>query len=301
MITREMIRNGRPTSVGSLVCTQKIVDDGISTLFYHTAIHMCREDFIGGKNDERDFQQLTKFFSLLRDRLSSVFNFREASYVDDYGVFTFSAQDGWLCLADLPLPLDPALAQDVFMGMLTILDEYRQCDINNNGYRPLLFICRESVYVQLDETGRLAAIRLLPLPYNKRILYAGMPHEVFHKKADISTDIYMAAYLYLSLRFTEEQSFDESEFSLCDCLAERCLSPFTMRRPSLEQLMETFGEESNQKDAETPTNAVPAVNKACESIRYDYNDVEPQKRAKKRGLKRLESLFSTEAADAEDE
>ncbi len=251
MVTEETIRSGKRTSVGSIVCKHKVIENGVPTLFLHTAIPMTLEQFIPNAAGEGDFSAINKLFSQLATHMKkALFTYQGASSVEEYGVFTFAAPEGWRSLAELPLPLEPQAALDIFSTLLKTIDEYRRCDINDDGYRPLLFICPESVYVMFDKDGKLQDLQLLPMPYDSQAMYEGMPREISHIKPDLSADISMAAYLYLLLKYTKEKPFNEAVFTRCDALAEQCLSPFPHRRPSLEQLLAAVQSDAASKDGD---------------------------------------------------
>ncbi len=315
MITEEMIRSGRKTALGGIVCTERIVEDSVSTIYLHSAIRMEREDFIEGEKGERNYYRLKTFFTQLETRMSAVFSFEKASYVEDYGIFTFSAPEGWTCLADLQLPLSGEMSLKIFKSLLEFINTYRQCDMNLGGYKPMLFICPESVYIKFDDENNLKEVRLLPMPYDKEVMYSGMPHEVLQKKANLSSDVSMAAYLYLLLKYTNEQSFDETLFTKCDYLAELCLSPFEMRRPSLSRMLTSVDSDEPVDNKPADDNnyivviddTVPAT--AKKQKRSSFFGIKKKKKSKKAGKisnlskakDKFDDMLSTEEADNNEE
>ena len=149
-----------------------------------------------------------------------------------YGVFSFGldTDDGWQCLADVQEPMNTEQALDVFRGLVQIIKQYSSSKMHAAAYRPMKCICRDSVYFRYDENGALQ-LRLLPLPCVQPTNYVGMPQAL----NDVAADIYMAAYLYLSLKYPDGAAFDEDND--VDFLAESCLSLFPQRRPALHELV----------------------------------------------------------------
>ncbi len=329
-IPEEMIRSGKRTSVGSIVCKHKVIENGVPTLFLHTAIPMTLEQFRPNGAGERDFSVMNEAFSMLDTHMKkALFSYKGASAQGEYGVFTFSAPEGWHSLAEMTLPLKPQVALHIFEAVLKTIEEYRQCDVNDNGYRPLLFICPESVYVTFDPSGNFKDLQLLPMPYDPQAMYEGMPRELGRTQPDISADISMAAYLYLLIKYTADKPFDQAIYAQCDRLAEQCLSPFPQRRPSLEQLLaavqngedtqavsdKNSGESADDgyiiisgKDDTTAPVAPTRSEKPKRSIfggKGSKKAAKPKKPKKKSAIVSaigtVEDLFSTQAADEAEE
>lgn len=222
--------------LGSKVITRRIVNDGVSALSLNVAVEMSKSQFRPDYEGADGYHALQSFYKNLSIHMPEhFFALSESRAVEDHAVFSFCVSEEWTGLARLEQPISGALALEIFRRLVTALAVYEQCAVNAGGYRPLLFICADSVYVSLDENGELRKLCLLPLPYDPATDYVGMPRQI---GTGSGADVYMAAYLYLLLKYPEAQPFDEgSEY---DALAERCTSLFVQRRPQLAELAETL-------------------------------------------------------------
>ncbi len=316
---RSMIRSGRRTALDGIVCTQRIIEGGVSTLHLHAAIRMEKDEFAQDGTGDRNLHRLAAMYQQLDTHMGgAMLNFSHSSYVDEYGIFTFTAPEEYRCLADLPMPLEPQAALEIFAALLNILHTYRRCAINKNGYRPLLCICRDSVYLDISPDGQLNGVRLLPLLYDPQTAYEGLPREIFRDKTpDVSADVHMAAYLYLLLKYTDVGPFDPHALTVCDALAEQCLSPFVLRRPPLDQLLHAAqndqplsqAEEDSHLRDDTPAfvvideeeDAVVPIFKGkgrlLDAVKKKLDDSRQKRQRRTVGEKDRFDLFSTEQAD----
>lgn len=253
-VTEEDIRQSVVTAVGSRLIEKKAEVGGVPTLIFNTAIRMTVEELRPDYEGVNGYAFLDEKYRSLGTHVGEYFfNFEQADTVNDYGVFSFHAAEGWKSLRDAKAPLSSDTALEIFRRLVDFLWEYNNCAYTRKGYRPLLFICRDSVYTKVNSKGELQ-ICMLPMPYDACTQYPGMPREVFERQGDVSADVYMAAYLYLQLKYPDGQPFAEDEYAKYDLLAERCLSPFLQRRPSLEELVTQLATEE-KKQAPNPAPA----------------------------------------------
>ncbi len=244
-VTEEDIRQASTTAVGSKFFAERANIGGAPTLVLNTALRMRADEFRQDYDGTRGYYALEALYQAFGTQVRNYFfNFDRAYSVEDYGVFSFHATEEWQSLRQSKLPLSAEMALDIFRQLVKLLRDYSRCSLNRDGYRPLLFICRDSVYVSFDGDGALQ-VCLLPMPYDAYTQYAGMPREVFTQQGDVSADLYMAAYLYLQLKYPNGEPFAEDAFAQYDLLAERCLSPFKQRRPSLQELLAQLEEPSD--------------------------------------------------------
>lgn len=244
VITEESIRSSKKNALGTQIFELQNSINGIPTLFLNTAIPMSIDEFRENYecvNGNRGFYYYKDFYNLLNAHTRNrFFTFDKAMPVESYAVYSFYTSRKWVSLSQLDQPVSSELALSIFRKLILFLEEYSRSPINANGYKPLLFICRDSVYVELNSDYTLNDICILPLPYSNTTEYIGMPRDIHNGKADITADIYMAAYLYLELKYSGNEPFNEDEYSEYDQLAERCLSLFAQRRPSLNELFEAL-------------------------------------------------------------
>ncbi len=227
-ITEEDIRSAADTALGSRMFTRKAVIGGAPTQILHVSVKMCMQEF------EQEYQRLQDAYNALNSHMGRwFFHYAGDSALDYDAIYSFYAAEGWQPLRGLMTQLTPADAADVLRQLLEMLQEYRHSAINGNGYRPLLFLCADSVY--LRRKNGAPEICLLPMPYAADTRYAGMPHEAPEGHGDPSSDVAMAAYLYLQMRCANGDPFAGEDPVVQ--LAERCLSPFLSRRPSAEALL----------------------------------------------------------------
>ncbi len=317
-VTEEMIRGGKKTSLGGVVCSQ----ENDKEVLLHAAIRMEKKDFLEGGDGVKNLYRLDDVFSGLSVHMrESVFFFKGTSYANDYGAFTFVMSKDWQCLDEASEEQQQQMALEIFVKLLKFIRNYRKCDINNELYRPLLFLCRESVYFRRDKSNGKLQIALLPLPCDPQTAYAGIPHEFHTNEADASSDICMAAYLYLLLKFGDDRPFGEGKITQIDRLAERCLSPFILRRPSIEELLavaasgesEPVAQEEKEDDdielvvgeevAFVPKEASQKKPKTSflDTVKKKFSQNAKAKGNVSKAKDRFDDMFSTEAADAREE
>lgn len=233
IIAEEDIRNARTTALGSVTFIKNTAINGIATPRLNVAIPIAEEKFLPTYHEADGFQGLSEYYSLLRHYgYEHFFIFEEALVHGLYGVFSFGmdTDEGWQCLADVQEPMGTEQALDIFRHLVQIIKQYSNSKMHVSAYRPMKFICRDSVYFRYDENGELQ-LRLLPLPCVQPTNYVGMPQAL----NDVAADVYMAAYLYLSLKYPDGAAFDEDND--VDFLAESCLSLFPQRRPAVHELV----------------------------------------------------------------
>ncbi|MBE6686480.1 MAG: hypothetical protein E7591_04525 [Ruminococcaceae bacterium] len=244
IISAEDILNAKKTSLGSLSFLKNYSQAGNTLTRLNSAIVMGADEFKADSRNENGYCGLQEYYELLKYNFDRCFTYEEACVAGSHAVFSFVYNDtqGWKCLNDAELPINEFDALNIFKELLLIIKEYSQkVQIHNNGYRPMSFICRDSVYIREDINGD-KELRLLPLPYNYRSDYAGLPR----KADDVYTDVYMAAYLFLDLKYPEGRDFNEADEA--DALAERCLSPFPQRRMALDELIDRLSQISMPDD-----------------------------------------------------
>ncbi len=244
-ITEEDIRSAADTALGSRMFARKAVIGGAPTQILHVSVKMCMQEF------EQEYQRLQDAYDALNSHMGRWFFHYAGNNALDYdAIYSFYAAEGWQPLRGLMTQLTPADATDILRQLLQMLQEYRHSAINGGGYRPLLFLCADSVYLRRKNSA--LEVCLLPMPYAADIRYAGMPHEALVGDGDPSSDVAMAAYLYLQMRCASGDPFAEENPVVR--LAERCLSPFLSRRPSLEELLSLLEDPTaapvNQPDPE---------------------------------------------------
>ena len=278
-ITREFISQSSDTSVGSKFFTAKANVGGAPTQILNSAIRMAPAEFKINFEGPRGFYKLEeKYRAFGTQAPSCFFNFDRALAVDDYAVFSFHATNEWCSVAKLTYPISSKIALEIFKELINVINEYNRCALNRQQYFPLLFICKESVFVRFDDKGN-PQVRLLPMLYDMQTQYPGLPREIFYEESDITADLYMAAYLYLEMKYAGGEAFFEDSFSKYDVIAERCLSPFKQRRYTLAVLMSQLADSSEIED--TKSNTKPSDDD--EVVFYEYSDKADSERAEAKG------------------
>ncbi len=234
-ISEEAIRQAIPNSIGGKFFKNLIKTNDVDTAVLNSVIHM-NGMFEPDNKDPRSYNELIEHYRFLNDHgREFFFNFDSASVSGDYGIFSFHTSTNWKSLTELKTPLDDAQALEIFKALVKLIYSYSRSAINSKKYHPLLFICKESVYFCCEDNK--LTLRLLPLLFDLNTQYAGLPKEIFVEGGDITSDLFMAAYLYLLLKYPNGENFAANEYSKYDVIAERCISPFIQRRYSAEQLL----------------------------------------------------------------
>lgn len=270
-ISEETIRQALPTSIGGKFFKNSIKENGVDTAVLNSVVLM-NGMFDPDNEDPRSYNKLNFLYSFFNTHGQDFFfNFNGATASGDYGIFSFHTSTSWKSLNELANPLDATSALEIFKALVKLIYNYSKCDINAKKYHPLLFICKESVYFRYVENK--LEIKLLPLLFDLNSQYAGLPREVFGESGDITSDLFMAAYLYLSLKYPNGEPFADDGHAQYDALAERCLSPFRQRRYSAEQLLSLL--DTNASTDTTSTTKVtpvgPIVVSSVDNF-YDEND-----------------------------
>ena len=194
------------SEIGCKYFTTTVSMGGVSTQVLNYAIRMTREEF-EITNNPRSFNHLKETYSILGIHAPNCFfQFANAEAAGEYALFSFRAPNGWTPVSKLASPVSPELALNIFRELVNLIYEYSCCDFNKAQYHPLLCICKESVFVNFNENNKIQ-IRLLPMLYDVHTYYPGLPREVLCGNGNISSDLYMASYLYLSLRYPNNDSF----------------------------------------------------------------------------------------------
>lgn len=283
----EEIRSMQSNPLGCKVVADKTMLGGVSTPVLNAMVVMNKNEFHNDYKGPHGLRTLEEQYKSLSFHCSDcVFPFYQAFGDKEYGVFSFYVSDDWKGLNQLDTPLSSDLALDIFRNLIKLLIKYSNSAVNAKTYNPLLFICLESVYVRLNDEGLVQDMKLLPLPYKTDCEYIGMPRDAYMTKSDVSVDIFMAAYLYLSLKYPNNEPFKEDDYSDYDSLAECCLSLFAQRRPSLDKLAEALDIDCDSdgsfiKKEKTPP-VMPVKEEYDEDDVYDY-DYEDESKPKKPG------------------
>ncbi|MBR3837660.1 MAG: hypothetical protein IKJ74_05870 [Clostridia bacterium] len=188
--------------------------------------------------NEVHLEKIKNTFALLDEENSGAFAaLKGFCMVDEYAVYSFSFPKDrkWVQFSKLSENQQQDHASGVFKSLVKILFQYNRSAIHESGYRPLGFLCKDCIYVSVPQNeSEKISVMLLPLPVPVKPGYAGMPGELFTPGADVSTDLYMAAYFYFYAKYPggTDKAFESQEMCI-----ERCLSPLKYRRPGLEALI----------------------------------------------------------------
>ena len=289
-MNREIIENSAVSVLGSRIVYEPVVLAGAAVPAASTVIKLSKEKFLDSYNGDDGYKMIQEWcnsFSIFY--ADSFFRLLKSEGIDEFAVFTFAVGEEWTPLYKIADRISNENALKIFRRLILILREYSNGALCKKGYKPLSFICRESVFVSFDENGRVNGVKLLPILSEKDCGYIGMPVDVKDGKADITTDIYMAAYLYLLIKYPNGEAFNEDDYSQFDQLAECCLSVFPQRRIALDELIlclsigedkadeRTFTEEQKQETgkAEKKGKAEVSVIGADEEVNEDFYDLTP--------------------------
>lgn len=335
-MNRKIIENSDVCALGSRMVYEPVTLSGATIPAVSTVIRLSKEKFLESYNGDDGYKKLKErcdSFSFFHN--NSFFRLLKSDAVDEYAVYTFAVGEEWTSLGKITDRISNENALEIFRRIIFILREYADGELCRNGYNPLSFICRDSVFLSFDKDGRVNGVKLLPLLFENDCGYIGMSSLAKDGRADITTDIYMAAYLYLLIKYPSGEAFNKDEYSQFDQLAECCLSVFPQRRLSLDELILclSVGEnktcektvfadekEDKEKSKKKAKNEVSVVG-ADDEIDEDFYDLTPaalsnflkERYASLKGIfadvsvklsnakEKLSSSFSTEDGDNEDE
>jgi len=188
--------------------------------------------------DEGHLEKIQNAFTLLdEENIGAFASLKGFCMVDEYAVYSYSfpKDKEWVQFSKLSKNQQQEQAAGVFESLVKILFQYSRSAIHNSGYRPLGFLCKDCIYISVPKNkNEKISVMLLPLPVPVKPCYVGMPGELFAPGADVSADLYMAAYFYFSAKYPDgtDKPFETQEICI-----ERCLSPLKFRRPGLEALI----------------------------------------------------------------
>ncbi len=261
-VTLNEIQEAKTTCLGSKIIS-KATQSGVAKKVFQVAIPMEDEQLRDTYTGKYGFKALTEFYQNLNVHAASSFaTFFGSQGVEEYAVFEFHTPDFWVGLDELDPAEVSCLSLDIFKQLLQLLKEYQDCSINANEYQPLYTICKDSVLLSFNEDNTLKKICLIPVLFDQEVKYAGLPCNPLCGSNQIADDMFMAAYLYLSLKYPNGEPFREDENYKYDCLAEQCLSLFKQRRPSLETVLNALnGVEANT----VVVNPAPSLEKVQET------------------------------------
>ena len=155
--------------------------------------------------------------------------------IDEYRVFTFSMDEDVTCLSALPASEKQHYCLDLYKDILEIIRSYRKSPLWVNAKIPLNCICENNIFLHTDRSR--GYIEILPAANMAKM-----------KAQDEDSDLYDAAYLYFSLKYPENQRFEEDNET--ERLIERCFSPFKSRRPTLDELLNHLNGEKTESKVE---------------------------------------------------
>lgn len=155
--------------------------------------------------------------------------------VDEYRVFTFAIDQDVTCLSSLPSADKQRYCLDLYKNLLEIIRNYRKSPLWTNAKIPLNCICESNIYLHTNRSK--GYIEILPAANISKI-----------NERDTDSDLYDAAYLYLQMKYPDNQPFDDSNET--DRFIERCLSQFESRRPTLEALLDHLNGTSSKNETE---------------------------------------------------
>lgn len=328
-VTIEEIKNARANQLGG-VCFPMQFQEGPATLTrLNSGVDMTREEFGPQYQGKNGFHALGGYYKMLNYLSDYFFVYEEKCNANGIAVYSFVYDDtkNWRSLNEYKNPMESGMALAIFKKLLNAIKAYSTSGmIHQDGcYIPLNFICRDSVYIRFDSEGELD-MRLLPIPCSHDCDYAGMPRV----SEGVYTDIYMAAYLYITLKYPDGKEF--VEFDEIDMLAMRFLSPISWcRNMSLDELIGKLNEIADPKpngasDRSSPVKEVPVSGNTLSDDDDDDSDdyyedeykpgegtedgfmakeVEKGKKFFRKTIDRIhdkfEQKFSTEEGDAEEE
>lgn len=148
--------------------------------------------------DDITLRQIRQRYATLRHRCSSLplIPCTDIETDGEYVIFVFALSEKERSLRQiLAVPENALRPMTLLKKLVVLIRDYHACmTAENRAYTPLCCLTADTVY--LDQNHHL---RVLPLPLCGSPLPKGLPAEAGTKQADVSSDLYSAAYLYAQL------------------------------------------------------------------------------------------------------